>query len=122
MLSGAGNLNLGIGDAWVIASSLFWALHVLFVGKIADRIATPFLVACGQFSSAGIACLFWGADRDDYARRHPARGGADSLYRVHFGRFCLHRAGRRQRYAAAADAAIILSAKRCSQRSSDSCS
>jgi drug/metabolite transporter (DMT)-like permease len=33
MLSGAGNLNLGIGDAWVIASSLFWALHVLFVGR-----------------------------------------------------------------------------------------
>ena len=34
---------------------------MLFVGKIADRIAAPFLVACGQFFVCGIACLFWGA-------------------------------------------------------------
>jgi hypothetical protein len=30
------------GDLWVIASSFFWALHMLFVGRIAERIAAPF--------------------------------------------------------------------------------
>jgi drug/metabolite transporter (DMT)-like permease len=53
LLSGAQGLEPVVGDLWVIASSLFWALHVLFVGRIAERIAAPFLVACGQFLVCG---------------------------------------------------------------------
>ena len=59
MLSGAGALSLSVGYAWVIASSLFWALHVIFVGRVAERLAAPFLVACGQFLVAGVACMVW---------------------------------------------------------------
>ena len=36
LLSGANGLNVGVGDAWVILSSLFWGLHVfLFFWTIA---------------------------------------------------------------------------------------
>ena len=112
MLSGAGNLNLGIGDAWVIASSLFWALHVLFVGKIADRIAAPFLVACGQFFVCGIACLFWGALTETITLEGIQRAAVPILYTgfISVG-FAYTGQVVGQRYAAAADAAIILSAE-----------
>ena len=112
MLSGAGNLNLGIGDAWVIASSLFWALHVLFVGKIADRIAAPFLVACGQFFVCGIACLFWGALTETITLEGIQRAAVPILYTgfISVG-FAYTGQVVGQRYADAADAAIILSAE-----------
>ena len=112
MLSGAGNLNLGIGDAWVIASSLFWALHVLFVGKIADRISAPFLVACGQFFVCGVACLFWGALTETITLEGIQRAAVPILYTgfISVG-FAYTGQVVGQRYAAAADAAIILSAE-----------
>ena len=61
LLSGEQTLAPAAGDLWVIASSLFWALHVLFVGRIAERIAAPFLIACGQFLVCGMGSLLGGA-------------------------------------------------------------
>ena len=57
LLSGAHELNIGAGDAWVIASSLPWAVHVLLVGMVADRMNAPFTVAGGQFLFCGVAAL-----------------------------------------------------------------
>lgn len=57
LLSDPQSLVLASGDSWVIASSLFWALHVLFVGRTAKRLAVPFLVASGQFLVCGTLSL-----------------------------------------------------------------
>lgn len=112
MLSGADGVRLGLGDAWVIASSLFWALHVFFVGRIADRIAAPFLVACGQFFVCGVACLL-GAGLTEtislegirLAALPIAYTGVISVGFAYTGQVV------GQRYAAAADAAVIMSAE-----------
>ncbi len=53
LLSGAHELNVGLGDLWVAGSAIPWALHVLMVGRWADRMAAPFTVASGQFAVCG---------------------------------------------------------------------
>ena len=55
IMSGAEGLDLRIGDLWVIASSLFWALHVILVGRMARCTKAPLVVACGQFFACGIS-------------------------------------------------------------------
>ena len=55
LLTGAGNIAINRGDLWIIASTGFWAMHVLLVGRIADRLAAPFTVACGQFLFVAVA-------------------------------------------------------------------
>ncbi len=57
LLSGAHALNIGVGDLWVAGSALPWALHVLMVGRWADRMGAPFLVASGQFAVCGVLSL-----------------------------------------------------------------
>lgn len=57
LLSGAHELRIGLGDLWVAGSALPWALHVLMVGRWADRMGAPFLVACGQFAVCGLLSL-----------------------------------------------------------------
>lgn len=112
MLSGAGDVSLSIGDTWVIASSLFWALHVIFVGRIADKIAAPFLVACGQFLVCGIACLLWAFLTETITFEGIQRAAVPILY-TGFISVGIAYTGQvvGQRYAEAADAAIILSAE-----------
>ena len=112
MLSGGGGVSLNIGDAWVIASSLFWALHVLFVGRVADRIAAPFLVACGQFLVCGVVCLAWAVFKETITLAGIMQAAVPILYTgfVSVG-FAYTGQVVGQRYASAADAAIILSAE-----------
>ena len=59
LLSGARAIPLGAGELWVIASAIPWAIHVLLVGRVADRMAAPFLVAGGQFAVCGLVALAW---------------------------------------------------------------
>jgi drug/metabolite transporter (DMT)-like permease len=61
LLSGARFDGLRDGDWWVIASTFFWAWHVLFVGRVASRKGTPVTVACVQFLVCGAlaTCLAW---------------------------------------------------------------
>ena len=112
MLSGAGGVHLGLGDAWVIASSLFWALHVFFVGRIADRIAAPFLVACGQFFVCGIACLLWAGLTETISLEGIRLAALPIVYTgvISVG-FAYTGQVVAQRYATAADAAVIMSAE-----------
>ena len=112
MLSGAGALSLSVGDAWVIASSLFWALHVIFVGRVAERLAAPFLVACGQFLVAGVACMVWAGFTETITLVAIHEATLPILYTgiISVG-FAYTGQVVGQRYADAADAAIILSAE-----------
>jgi len=112
LLSGTQGLAPAAGDLWVIASSLFWALHVLFVGRIAERIAAPFLVAGGQFLVCGLGSLLWGTLSETITlagiRQAMLPIGYAGIVSVAIG-FTAQVIG--QRYAQAADAAIILSAE-----------
>jgi drug/metabolite transporter (DMT)-like permease len=60
LLSTGGSMKLMTGDLWVGASSLFWALHVVIVGRFAKRLP-PLTYASGQFFVAGILSLLVGA-------------------------------------------------------------
>lgn len=42
---------LSSGNLWVIASTVLWAAHVLWVGRIAACKCTPILVVCGALAS-----------------------------------------------------------------------
>ncbi|CAM3645510.1 DMT family transporter [Roseateles saccharophilus] len=57
LLSGAHQLSIGLGDLWVLGSAVPWAVHVLMVGRWADRMGAPFLVASGQFAVCGLLSL-----------------------------------------------------------------
>ncbi|MDR3088002.1 MAG: DMT family transporter, partial [Azoarcus sp.] len=61
LLSGAQWSAISVGDLWVMGSSLFWASHVLLVGRIAEHLAAPFLLATGQFLVCGAVSLAWAA-------------------------------------------------------------
>lgn len=60
IMSGAQTLNLSPGDLWVIASALFWAIHVLMVGAMATRTQAPLVVAVVQFMVCSAAGLIVG--------------------------------------------------------------
>ena len=108
----AGGFAIAPGDAWVIASGTFWAAHVLFVGRVADRINAPFLVAGGQFLVCGAASLAWGLVTEPLALSGLIAAAGPIAYAgflsVGVG-FTGQVIG--QRYTHAADAAIILSAE-----------
>jgi drug/metabolite transporter (DMT)-like permease len=58
LLTGGGSLNaFRTGDWWVIASSLPWAVHVMLVGRAANRLHGAMLVACGQFVACSVLAL-----------------------------------------------------------------
>ncbi len=60
IMTGAEKIDLQVGDLWVIGSSLFWALHVIFVGRMASRTKAPLVVACGQFLVCGVSGMVIG--------------------------------------------------------------
>lgn len=57
MLSGGRFDTLTIGDYWVIASTFFWAAHVLWVGRVASRKGVPVMVAVTQFVVCGVLSM-----------------------------------------------------------------
>ncbi|MGE5517049.1 MAG: DMT family transporter [Bacteroidota bacterium] len=54
MLSGGGAVDLALGDVWVIGGAVFWACHVILVGRMAMATGMPTTVALVQFSLAGV--------------------------------------------------------------------
>lgn len=112
MLSGAGHVAISTGDLWVIASSVFWALHVLLVGPRGRPLccAVPGCCRAVRGLRPGVAGL-GAADRDDHAGRRWLATvpilytGILSVGFAYTGQVV------GQRYADAADAAIILSAE-----------
>lgn len=112
LLSGAHTLQVSLGDSWIIASALPWALHVLLVGRVADRMNAPFLVACGQFLVCGLLALVWALLFEPLSW---AGLQAAALPIAYTGLLSVGVAFTAQvvaqRYAHAADAAIILSSE-----------
>ena len=112
MLSGAGPVELQSGDLWVIASSLFWGLHVLFVGGVAERFNAPFFVAGGQFLACAVACLVWAALTESATLAGIERAALPILYTSFLSvglAYTIQVIA--QRHTLPTDAAIILSAE-----------
>lgn len=57
LLTGAQLTAFGSGDSLVIASSFFWAMHVLIIGYAARQTGLPILVSCATFLMAGAFSL-----------------------------------------------------------------
>lgn len=114
LLSGAGAdvMQIGRGDWWIIGSALPWALHVLLVGRVAHRLQAPFWVAGGQFAVCGVLALAWSLAYEpvDWASVQAA-----ALPIAYAGILSVGVAFTAQvvaqRYAQAADAAIVLSSE-----------
>jgi drug/metabolite transporter (DMT)-like permease len=70
LLSGAEMSALNTGDLWVIASTLFWAGHVLYIGRVAAAKGTPILLAMTQFLVCGVFSTLMGL-----ALETPSTGG-----------------------------------------------
>ena len=112
MLTGASLTALTSGDWWVLLSALPWAVHVLLVGQVANRLRGAYILACGQFAvCALIACALGAATETVSADGLRTAAGAivyTGILSVGVG-FTLQVVG--QRFAHPADAAIILSSE-----------
>jgi drug/metabolite transporter (DMT)-like permease len=47
-LSDFNNSEVRLGDALVLIGALFWALHIIYIGKIIERFDVPFFIALMQ--------------------------------------------------------------------------
>ena len=47
-LSDIGNADMRFGDSLVLIGALFWALHIIYIGKIIDQFDLPFFIALLQ--------------------------------------------------------------------------
>ena len=113
LLAGGGSLAaLRPGDWWIIASSLPWSLHVMLVGRAADRLHGAMLVACGQF----VACSAWACVLGFATEPVTAQGVAQALWPIAYTGvlsvglgFTLQVVA--QRHTRPADSAIVLSSE-----------
>lgn len=112
ILSGAREIELAVGDLWVISSTLFWASHVILVGIMASKTRAPLVVACGQFLVCGVIGFCLGGIVESPTLSQIIGAGWGICYIGFFSvgmAFTLQVVG--QRYTPAADAAIILSSE-----------
>ena len=110
LLGGGSLAALSVGDLWVIASALFWAAHVMLVGRVAARKGASVTVAMLQFLIVGVLGMAVGfgseeVSMDALERALPSIAYAGILS-VGVG-FTLQVVA--QRHTPAADAAILLS-------------
>jgi len=112
MLTGGQAVAFNVGDAWVLASAVPWALHVAFTGVVAQRTGAPFGMAFGQFLAVGLASLLIALATEDLSLSHIlaaagaiAYGGLLSVGVGYTGQVVA------QRFTQPGDAAIILSAE-----------
>ena len=48
LLSDIGDANIRFGDSLVLVGALFWALHIIYIGKIIDQFDLPFFITLLQ--------------------------------------------------------------------------
>jgi drug/metabolite transporter (DMT)-like permease len=48
LLSDIGDVNIRFGDGLVLVGALFWALHIIYIGKIINQFDLPFFIALLQ--------------------------------------------------------------------------
>jgi drug/metabolite transporter (DMT)-like permease len=112
MLSGGRFDALTTGDYWVIASTLFWAAHVFWVGRVAAHKGAPIIVAVTQFVVSGVLSMLVAAVTEDIS----LAGLQAALPAILYGgllsvgvAFTLQVVA--QRHTPATDAAILLSSE-----------
>ena len=112
LLTGASASSFVVGDLWVLASALPWAVHVLLVGQVANRLRGAYGLACGQFVVCGVLAMILGAATEPITLEGLRTAAGAIAYTgvlsVGVG-FTLQVVG--QRHAHPADAAIILSSE-----------
>ena len=112
LLTGASAQALRRGDLWVLLSALPWAVHVLLVGQVANRLRGAYRLACGQFSLCALASGLLGLATEPLtlAGLRLAAGAIAYTGLLSVGvAFTLQVIG--QRHAPPADAAIVLSSE-----------
>lgn len=112
LLTGALTPRFALGDAWVLASALPWAFHVLLVGSIANRLRGAYLAACGQFIVCALAsgAVAFAIEPVSVSGLRAAAGAIAYTGVLSVGiAFTLQVVG--QRHAHPADAAIMLSSE-----------
>lgn len=109
LLSTGGQLRLNRGDALVLAGAVFWALHVIFTGRLVQRLDV-LQFAVGQYLVCALVSLSIGLALEPHAlpalADHWWAVAYTGLVSVGLG-YTLQAVG--QRVAPPADAAIILS-------------
>lgn len=113
LLTGGGSLGaFRTGDWWVIASCLPWSVHVMLVGRAANRLHGAMLVACGQFVACSALALALGLATEPLTRE----GLVQSLWPIAYTGvlsvglgFTLQVVA--QRHTRPADSAIVLSSE-----------
>jgi drug/metabolite transporter (DMT)-like permease len=112
LMTGASLAQLSAGDLWVLASTLPWALHVLLVGRVANRLRGAYTLACGQFFVCALLSGAVALATEPITSEGLGTAAGAILYTgivsVGIG-FTLQVVG--QRHAHPADAAIILSSE-----------
>ena len=112
LLTGASPQSLRAGDLWLLASAAPWAVHVLLVGQVANRLRGAYLLACGQFVVCAVIALLLGLATEpidlDGLRRAAGAIVYTGVLSVGVG-FTLQVVG--QRHAQPSDAAIVLSSE-----------
>lgn len=112
MLAGGRLDAFSTGDYWILASTLFWAVHVLWVGRLAVRKGAPLLLAFTQFLVCGlIAAGYAGWTESVHASRVVA-----ALPAILYGGVLSVGVGYTlqvvtQRHTSASDAAVLLSSE-----------
>lgn len=111
-LSGGALTEMKSGDWWVIASTFFWAFHVLWVGRFASYKGLPILLAITQFVVCGVLALFLAP----FFEEINIKGIWDAMPTILYGgllsvgiAYTLQVVA--QRHTRAADAAILLSSE-----------
>ena len=110
LLTGAGQIDLNVGDLWVMATVLPFTLHVLWIGGLADRLHAPLLVAWGQFIACGLLAMAFAIPLEEFDWNNAPNVLWPLAYMVFLSvgvGFTGQVIG--QRYARPAEAAIILS-------------
>lgn len=107
---GGGQINLQVGDLWVISSAFFWASHVVIVGVVASRSQAPLTLATIQFFTASALGMAWAFGSEDVSLAILA----DSFLGIAYAGFLSVGVGFTlqvigQRHTEPADAAILLS-------------
>ena len=112
LLTGASPQSLQVGDSWLLASAAPWAVHVLLVGQVANRLRGAYVLACGQFVVCAVIALLLGLATEpidlDGLRRAAGAIAYTGVLSVGVG-FTLQVVG--QRHAQPSDAAIVLSSE-----------
>ena len=110
LLTGAGKIDLNVGDLWVLATVIPFTLHVLWVGGVADKLHAPLLVAWGQFVVCGALALCFALPLENFDSANLPHVFWPMMYMVFISvgiGFTFQVIG--QRFARPAESAIILS-------------